>query len=314
MLSCAICGNLEDNRTHTVREMMFGSREEFQYLECGHCGCLQLLDVPEDLSKHYPADYYAYSDTQMRKFSRLHQFLRRQRRSYCLQGRNLIGKMITRRSGVPEDLMWLQLGGVDVDSAILDIGCGAGKLLHELQGDGFTNLRGVDPYIEKDIIDEKGLTIWKKSLAEVDQQFDFVMINHAFEHMPDPLDALRNVQRLLKPKHHALVRIPVASCYAWKKYGVDWVQLDAPRHLFLHTPESMKILAEKAGLEIADIFYDSSSIQFWGSEKYQRGIPLNDWSNASFLTEEVLAEYKNMADKLNREGEGDQCGFLLYKP
>ena len=63
------------------------------------------------------------------------------------------------------------------------------------------------------------------------------------------------------------------------------------------------------------IFYDSSSIQFWGSEKYRRGIPLLEWSDrTSFLTEEVLAEYTNTAKDLNREGQGDQCGFLLYKP
>jgi 2-polyprenyl-3-methyl-5-hydroxy-6-metoxy-1,4-benzoquinol methylase len=28
--------------------MMFGLREEFQYLQCGNCGCLQLEQAPSD--------------------------------------------------------------------------------------------------------------------------------------------------------------------------------------------------------------------------------------------------------------------------
>ncbi len=32
---------------------MFGLRSEFRYMACSQCGCLQLLDVPDDLSAFY---------------------------------------------------------------------------------------------------------------------------------------------------------------------------------------------------------------------------------------------------------------------
>ncbi|MGH2855114.1 MAG: hypothetical protein ACRDLF_13090, partial [Solirubrobacteraceae bacterium] len=57
--TCAICANAAGNRVFGAREMMFGLRERFEYLECGECGCLQLLDVPEDLARFYPESYYS---------------------------------------------------------------------------------------------------------------------------------------------------------------------------------------------------------------------------------------------------------------
>lgn len=39
---------------------MFGFRDEFDYLECDECGCLQLITIPPDLIKYYPPNYYSY--------------------------------------------------------------------------------------------------------------------------------------------------------------------------------------------------------------------------------------------------------------
>ena len=39
--------------------------------------------------------------------------------------------------------------------------------------------------------------------------------------------------------------IPVKSQTIWEKYGVNWSQIDAPRHFFLHTIKSFKILCSK---------------------------------------------------------------------
>ncbi len=37
-MTCRICGNGDGNRTFEAREMMFGTREAFGYLECARCG------------------------------------------------------------------------------------------------------------------------------------------------------------------------------------------------------------------------------------------------------------------------------------
>ena len=51
---CEVCFNSDGNVTHVAQEMMFGFKDRFEYLECGRCGCLQLKDVPSDLSRYYP--------------------------------------------------------------------------------------------------------------------------------------------------------------------------------------------------------------------------------------------------------------------
>ena len=115
-----------------------------------------------------------------------------------------------------------------------------------------------------------------------------------------------------------MIRIPTASSFAWKEYGVDWVQLDAPRHLFLHSVNSMKLIAAETGLEVHDIVFDSTHFQFSGSEKYQQDIPLNDQRKKG-LFEKIAWKFKKpvltrRANQLNREGRGDQAAFILRKP
>ena len=56
---CRICGNTEKNLIHKAQEMMFGTRDEFDYLECSACGTLQIVEIP-DLSCYYPRDYYSF--------------------------------------------------------------------------------------------------------------------------------------------------------------------------------------------------------------------------------------------------------------
>jgi hypothetical protein len=59
-LRCRICGNSEGNTTIVVREMMFGSRDPFDYLVCAVCGCIQIAEVPKNLSDYYPSDARSY--------------------------------------------------------------------------------------------------------------------------------------------------------------------------------------------------------------------------------------------------------------
>lgn len=74
--ACNICGNDKGNRQHEAREMAFGLRDKFTYLECGSCGCLQLLNIPADMSRYYPGDYYS-----MQEHGWLKTFIRQDRKS-----------------------------------------------------------------------------------------------------------------------------------------------------------------------------------------------------------------------------------------
>ena len=62
MNTCKICFSNKNNKTYVAREMMFGLREEFIYFECSNCGCLQIKDIPKDISKYYPKDYSPFQN------------------------------------------------------------------------------------------------------------------------------------------------------------------------------------------------------------------------------------------------------------
>lgn len=316
MPACQVCRSAGPGRVLTARERMFGLGDEFEYLECGACGCVQLLSPPEDLSRYYPADYYSF---RARPEGALVRRMKQVRLRHVFGRRTLAGAVLVARYGVPPDVAAVRRAGIGRDEAILDVGCGEGRLLRELQAAGFTKLTGVDPYLAADVEHPGGIRIWKRSLAEVEGRFDWVMLHHSFEHMPDPAETLGQLYRLLRPGGRALIRIPVADSYAWRTYGADWVQLDAPRHFFLHTRRSLRILAEAAGFVIESVECDSTDFQFWGSEQYRRGIPLQDPRShavdprASGFRRAELRDFRRRAAALNRKGDGDQACFVLRR-
>ena len=60
---CKICNNTQGHQLVFAREMMFGFRDEFLYFKCPVCGCLQIADIPKNLSKYYPENYYSFQQS-----------------------------------------------------------------------------------------------------------------------------------------------------------------------------------------------------------------------------------------------------------
>src|SRR5690606_17617266 len=102
------------------------------------------------------------------------------------------------------------------------------------------------------------VVIWNCSLSEVKEQFDLIMFHHSLEHMAEPRQVFTEVARLLRPGGTVLIRVPVAGAYAWRQYGANWVQLDAPRHLFIPSAGGMKLLGEAVGFQVTKTIYDST--------------------------------------------------------
>lgn len=317
MSACNICGNSNNNKSHIAKEMMLGFRDEHEYLECGDCGCLQIVNIPENLPDYYPnEDYYSYANIQ--SGNPLKQFLVSHRDYYEATGEGLIGKLIANFNPQTK-LQTLRQAGINKDSSILDVGCGAGHLLYSLKEAGFKNLLGVDPFNEGDIEYKNGLNIEKKAITEVEGSWDLITFNHSFEHIANQLEVIQKASDLLAPNGTCLIRVPTVSSYAWGKYGVNWVQLDAPRHLYLHSIESMKRLADQAGLTLEHHLYDSFGFHLWGSEQYVKDIALNDENSyaknpdkSPFSSEQIKA-FEQQAKQLNKDNAGDQVAFYLKK-
>jgi SAM-dependent methyltransferase len=206
---------------------------------------------------------------------------------------------------------WLPRSKAGLNARFLDVGCGSGRLLLLLQRIGFKHLTGADPFIDADIQYPGGLTVHKRDVFTVEGSYDLIHLGHAFEHMAEPLKVLSRLRELLAPGGTAIIRIPVADSYAWRYYGTQWVQLDAPRHLFLHTRASMHRLADQAGLVFAMEQRDSTVFQFVGSEKYRSGLLLDATDPFTSAQHKAWARH---ARALNAEGTGDTATFHLQRP
>jgi hypothetical protein len=149
----------------------------------------------------------------------------------------------------------------------------------------------------------------KQRHTEIDGRYDWITMHHTFEHIPDPRATLRSCRRLLSDRGKVLIRIPIMGQAAWRRYGTNWVQIDAPRHLVLYTPRSLREIAESEGFRVDQMFYDSSEFQFSGSESVAVRRPVV--SGPDGFPEALWAFWYREADRLNRAHDGDQGGFVL---
>ena len=260
---CRVCNAHCQMMPYQLQELNFRTLESFSYLLCSDCGSMQIEEIPLDLRRFYPKTYYSLGK---RRGPKLVHWIRSQGLRFCVGERNLTGRLLAMLRRLPSDSVWIRACRPQMNWRILDVGCGTGDRLYELALAGFTRLQGVEPFIEADIRVANGVTITKGTLDSLNAEFDFIMMHHSLEHVDDPRSTIMQVCRLLAEDGKVLLRVPVMGKHAWRRYGVDWAQLDAPRHLHDFTEKGVSALAESAGFHVESVIYDSFEFQFEGSE------------------------------------------------
>lgn len=308
---CAWCGSASHDGALTGHERQhagLGAGEQ-GYLRCASCGALT-ADAPYagDLATHYPGDYYAYAPL---VDGALTARVRGARAAgVVLQRRTLASRVVTRLSGVPDDLRAAGQVITGRDCAVLDIGSGRGRLLTDLHHAGCRRLLGWDPFGPEQLQPVRLTRTWPAG-----HLFDVIMLHHSIEHSDAPLATLERALTLLAPDGRLLVRAPVIDSEAADEYGTDWVQLDAPRHRAIPSREGMHRLAARLGLHVERSWDDSTAFQFWGSEGYRRGLCLESFSAAPqrLFPRASLRAWAARAAALNRAGRGDQACWILKR-
>jgi len=300
---CSLCANTQHNSLLTAEENMFGMGKMFDYLHCGHCGVLHILDVPPDLAAYYPTG--AYYSTQ-RKSWVTQQLARLRDRSYAYP--SLLGSLL--RSRFPSPALQATLNiAQDRTTRILDVGCGGGALLRSLADLGFEHLYGVDPLITAKQTHE-GVHLLPGELKDVHGEFDLIMFHHSLEHMPDQLNVLTAARERLTPDGRVLICIPTVDSLAFDAYGRHWGQLDAPRHLYLHSHRSIRELACKAGFQISALHCNSQPMQFWTSEMHKDGYPLIS-AHLKIYKRRRIRFFRQLTIWANSVDRGDQIAVQL---
>jgi SAM-dependent methyltransferase len=128
---------------------------------------------------------------------------------------------------------------------IVDFGCGNGAILAALNT-GSERI-GVDPIAEnRQAVRDRGYEA-RESLSEIpDDWADAVISNHALEHTLDPLGALREIRRVLKPGGTLVLYVPADDWRLNRRYDAA----ERNHHLFSWTPLALGHLLAEAGFVV----------------------------------------------------------------
>lgn len=314
---CLWCHASHAARTFTARERLFGMEGEFEYAECAECGSLQILQPPDDLRRYYPPEYDAYNILPDSYYTGLLGVVRTWRDRTVATGKGLLGRLVLLVHPQQDPrVRSIRLLNLSPESRVLDVGCGSGLLLLIMHQLGFRSCEGIDPYYPSDRPIGGRVPVYRRTLQEhVETQpipYDALMYHHVLEHVPDPEGELLLARRLLRPDGKVLVRLPLAGSYHWKRYGVDWFQLDAPRHLSIPSVQGMKALAERCGYRVEHVEFDALPLHLHASELYRKGI-LGSQHRPDMHTPAQWREFARLTSQLNRAGEADSGVFILAR-
>ena len=290
--TCPICEDSEIKYHYVAKEMVNGTKEEFDYLLCNSCGTLYLKNPPQDIKKYYK-DYYTNTLPEPRKQSAsLKSFITRRIENCAV--RFAMARSGALATGILEKylkiapvhgIMALQGLIKNRKDAILDVGCGSGTLVDELDRLGYKNVTGIDPFLANEVIFSNGASLQKKNLEETEGEFDLIMYHHCFEHIPDPQRTAKLISSKLKRGGKCLIRIPNINSVEFDRYGENWWGIHAPRHYYLFSPKSLEMVFEKAGLVLDKFWCDSLPDLYWYSYEYYLGISDIDANSVRILKE-----------------------------
>lgn len=235
------------------------SDDVFTYTICPRCECMSLYNVPENLGVYYGSGYYSFSlsSNETSFFTKIKNYYIRLIDYYYLTGRSFMGFCLSLWMHDNDHFKYIKYLAKK-DSSIVDIGCGDGYLIKRLAEIGYTDLTGVDAFVPDEKLSDKNVKLIKGDAFSLERKYDLIILSHSFEHMSNPNYVIKKLSESLNDDGVILLTIPVSKSRLFRKYGKFWSQLDAPRHLFLHTPKSMKIICHNNGLKISRAFYDSS--------------------------------------------------------
>jgi len=269
---CPLCGSAESRFLFTAADRLHRLPGEFPVVECSACTLVRLRTRPSrsGLTSFYPSEhYYSYqapvssmNTIKARGFSR---WIRDGIRDSVLQSLNYRvpplrwWQRLLQRSFVAlfHNPAVYDLRGFPpyVESGrALDVGCGNGSYLSYLKYHGW-NVAGIEisDKAAKAARNTFGIDVF---VGELDGapwgagSFDFISIRHVVEHVADPVALLSRAAELLKDGGAIYVETPNTNSVGFRRWRTYWLHLDAPRHLVLFSPDTIKMAAAQAGLVV----------------------------------------------------------------
>ncbi len=146
------------------------------------------------------------------------------------------------------------LNRLGASGRLLDVGCQNGTFLMLARQRGW-NPSGVElaPAAVAQAR-QQGFEVFEGTLPQAHlpgAAFDVVTLWHLLEHVPQPLEFLREIRRILKPGGLLAIETPNVDGRAFRRQGARWEYLLAPQHLCYFGAESLRQALERTGFDLA---------------------------------------------------------------
>lgn len=223
MVACNLCGAERFGPVYSARDYI--TNELQMIVRCEDCGLVFVNPQPDvvELFRYYPVSYYG---TKPFLYEKIDNLLRMRRLVRMGAGRH----------------------------KILDIGCGKGLLLSSLQRKGWkvwgTELSDDSAQYAKT---RMGINVLKQNIQDCEfpvYNFDIITMFHSLEHMKDPKDTLRAINKILKEDGMLLIEVPKFDSIYARIFKDKWFHLDVPRHLYHFEEKTIKSLLNATGFSI----------------------------------------------------------------
>ncbi|HEX5809432.1 MAG TPA: class I SAM-dependent methyltransferase, partial [Anaerolineales bacterium] len=121
----------------------------------------------------------------------------------------------------------------------------------------------------KSVVEKTDLqTASAQELPFKDGAFNFVIIKHIVEHLPDPQKAIQEIGRVTEPGGMLILATPNLDSLLKPWKGERWIGYQDPTHISLKRPAEWLSFIEGAGFELVKVFSDG----FW-DVPYVRFVP-----------------------------------------
>lgn len=133
---------------------------------------------------------------------------------------------------------------------VLDIGCGDGAFLKRAAQIGW-EAWGVEPDA-KAAGRLSGFKVLQGSLPNIplpNASFDYITLSHVIEHLHDPVAALKEIHRLLKPGGQVWIATPNIESLGHRLFGTNWIGIQSPTHLVLFNRRSLGMALVSSGFQ-----------------------------------------------------------------